>query len=441
MDIPWYPENPPTEQYVNSFAPRIAGPIYQLIEMLGAVPPMRVKAEEVAVGPLSLDASGRLTLPIDSDGVSADVDEGFLEAYARWSLAVRSNIRPDDLLKLEDAESWAWQGAGAWLVRRVKPLSRPGEGLFVGGQVLPLARWGRGGWRFWSGLEAQVGFGRALEVAESVLGAAFQSSESKTPIDLVHLRTALPDVERLWAAIGADIIDRCEGDNQPTAEEMSARDLQIGGVAEAFSLISIDLEDGPTGASQVEHPGGRLLSKGGPSRWREVEPDRVAAGTLLLALTEAGPWRIFRRSSPVLGPWVVSGADFGGQVFGVRGLGVRFESDGRLELDIGNAFVGPVTSSGLSMAQHLGVTGSGSGRWLLEDGRLSFEDLETDGLTIHERSDSSPLGMPSPQVDNSAAFFARSIESVLWKVEASKEALVLKARFQGVPANLRLSRT
>lgn len=436
----------------------LTAPAERLVAAVGPAPPFRLAvASEPGAGFGWFDALGRLNLdpaflkngaiaarhPRDERG-----DGGLsgalrlvltlLEGAARWAMTLRANLLPEELERLELARSWSWEGMGLWLASRAlgdaaleDPLAR---------QPVPhLAAGGREAAALWRALEARRGLAQALEAAEALAVAAAKGGEALPQAAIQALPQALADAPEFLLHLGELALGGAPSPLAPRRMEVSAEDLQLGGVAEAGSLVALTVTGVPGAPCAVEVEGGQVFVRR-DGRWQPLRGEVEHSAELLMVFLEGGAWRVHRAPNPLLGWWIIRGADFAGQVFGVRGLSVRFDADGSLEVQLGDAIVGPINASGLSMAHRLGVSGIGRGRWALEEGRLQLSELETGELTVHARGSGSPFAFPSPQADQSAAFFARSLESVPWRIITGEEELSLTSSFGGAPASLRLSR-
>ena len=409
--------------------------VTRLSERLGAAPPFVVRVDEAARSPAAFDEAGALHLHPSLGGSDAPIPllNALVEAAGRWALTVRWGLAPQRLAQLEAERAWPWGALGVWLAQWGGVAPAGLAPVVVQGDVLPIGRWGRGGYRVWRALAQEVGPTRALTEAEALLRAP----EGDAPPRLLTLLGLSGDA---GIPLAARLFEALEGEPELALHGMGARDLQVGGQAGAGALIPVDLSPSPAGPTQLDGALSFALLRPEGGGWRRVTGPLPGGGTLLLVTSADGPWRVHREASPLLGTWLVRGADYGGRVFGARGLGVRFEADGRLELELGDAFVGPVTPSGLSMAQEVGISGAGRGRWAMEEGLLHLRELETGHLTMHSRAAGPTVAFPSSQAEESALFFARSIESVRWEIDEGDGALTLRSRFFGVPASLRLSR-
>lgn len=124
-------------------------------------------------------------------------------------------------------------------------------------------------------------------------------------------------------------------------------------------------------------------------------PVRLAAGhgeTLLLAAAAAGPLSMTAQPEPLVGGWTLASGELGQRVGAARGVELTLQADGRVEISLANAFLGPVSGDVLSLASRLGASGFGGGRWRTTElgeqpgtGTLVFSGLSVDHLTIHPR--------------------------------------------------------
>ncbi|MEQ1564488.1 MAG: hypothetical protein ABMA64_02535, partial [Myxococcota bacterium] len=132
------------------------------------------------------------------------------------------------------------------------------------------------------------------------------------------------------------------------------------------------------------HPrGGRVRVEGDGF----VDEPWAEAGVELRGLAAAAttPCRFLPDAGAPLGPWDVSSAEGFGQVMGARGMRFVFHPDGRLEIVLADAFVGPLAA--VTMAGEVGTSGVCAGRWRVAgEQRVGFEAVDTTSLTLHSRT-------------------------------------------------------
>jgi len=128
--------------------------------------------------------------------------------------------------------------------------------------------------------------------------------------------------------------------------------------------------------------GGRIEAQGPGA----IEEPWARAGETLSTLIGAadGPCRFVPDPGGPVGSWEVASAEGFGQVMGARGISFEFRADGRLQLVLADAAVGPLAA--VAMAEEVGTSGVTQGRWRV-DGRflLRFEGIESHNLTMHGR--------------------------------------------------------
>lgn len=131
------------------------------------------------------------------------------------------------------------------------------------------------------------------------------------------------------------------------------------------------------------HPRGGVVKVDGPGA---VAEPWAAGGVELRTLAGATHERcgLEPHSGGPLGTWDVASAEGYGQVMGARGISYRFHGDGRLEIVMADAFVGPLAM--LEMAETVGTSGLCRARWSVSGNQqMRFHDIDTSGLTMHGR--------------------------------------------------------
>jgi hypothetical protein len=237
-------------------------------------------------------------------------------------------------------------------------------------------------------------------VAPSLGAAAPEIALAVGTGDLTAHPRAGVAVFRAWKQRGVDPMRQTryllEGGIVSPAEWLTLGDW-VFSVAGAGSMLPVHAERGPdlvppatlspwswgiVAVPELPH-GGRLETTPGSAvddAWIPAgEPTRV----LFAATTE--PARVWLEPGAPLGTWDVASAEGFGQVMGGRGVGFTFLPDGRLEIVLADAFVGPLAA--VAMAGQVGTSGLCTGRWKVAGGHLlAFTDIATGSLTLHGRS-------------------------------------------------------
>lgn len=170
-----------------------------------------------------------------------------------------------------------------------------------------------------------------------------------------------------------------------------------------------------------------------------VEPAWAPAGQELRAVVSAagGPVRVVDRPGAPLGDWDVASAEGFGQVVGARGIRFRFSPDGRLEVVLADAFVGPLAA--LAMAEEVGTSGLCTGSWRVAGQRwLRFDGIDGRSLTLHGRSRDRFL---VPAKGFGLGEWLQSLSEAPWAwQEGPSDRLVLRGRMRGAEVEVRLRR-
>lgn len=441
------------EALLDPLRPLLAPHVATLEALLGSLPPLRVELGALepgrgavlsAAGALILDerfAHGGGPLPEDAAllerGLPAmdragRLGSSLIEGLARWALTLRTNLAPSRLPHLEAAGHFAWAGAGAWLARKVGVDPGPAEVWAARlGEGVPLAAWDRAGWILWSSLEAGWGFGSTLDRLEGCL-AWWAAGE----VDIATRLLAERGADAGWARATA-LVARSFAGGAAVGLEAGAS-LVATGAGPALWVAEVEA-GGPGNPVVVSTLGGHARVEA-PGGWRDVRGAFIEGGRLLLSTEGPGLVSVTRQPSALLGEWIVRGADWAGRVFGVRGIVCRVLADGRLELDLADAFAGSLTGEGITLAERVGVSGGGRGRWRVDGETLTVSELGAETLTLHSRSARSPVAFPSGDIELQAAFIAQAVCAVPWRVAVEGDTVRLHSVISGQPATLRLGR-
>ncbi len=180
------------------------------------------------------------------------------------------------------------------------------------------------------------------------------------------------------------------------------------------------------------HRRGGFVEVDGPgavhSPWAPAaEPLRTLAGS------PEGSSRLTPSPGGPVGAWEVASAEAFGQIVGARGIRFDVRSDGRLELTLADAFVGPLAA--VAMADELGTSGVTEGSWAVAGPhRLAFAGLERALLTMHGRRQG--FALPSGGFGLEPWLKALCEEPWAWKAQGDR--LVLRGTMRGGAVEVRL---
>jgi len=149
------------------------------------------------------------------------------------------------------------------------------------------------------------------------------------------------------------------------------------------------------------------------------------------------PARVWLEPGAPLGSWEVASAEGFGQVMGARGVGFTFLPDGRLDIVLADAFVGPLAA--VAMAGQVGTSGVCTGRWKVAGPHhLAFSDIATGSLTLHGRSRDRFL-VPAQGFGLGEWLHALADGPWAW-MPVQTDRLVLRGRMLGGDVEVRLRR-
>lgn len=184
------------------------------------------------------------------------------------------------------------------------------------------------------------------------------------------------------------------------------------------------------------HPRGGFVKLEGDGL---VDDAWAEAGTELrtLAVAASSACRATPEPGGPLGAWEVSSAEGFGQVLGARGIRFTFSADGRLELVLADAFVGPLAA--VAMAEQVGTSGVCAGRWRVAGKQqLRFDGIETRSLTLHSRTRDRFM-MPARGFGLGEWLIALGEDVWGWQLSTT-DRLVLRGRMMGGDVEVRLKR-
>lgn len=180
--------------------------------------------------------------------------------------------------------------------------------------------------------------------------------------------------------------------------------------------------------------GARLVWEGDAT----VDPAWAPAGQDLhgVASTTAAPARVGEAPGAPLGDWEVASAEGFGQVVGARGIRFSFRRDGRLEVVLADAFVGPLAA--LALAEEVGTSGVCGGTWRVAGQRwLRFDRIDPRSLTLHGRKDRFLV----PARGFGLGEWLQSLSEAPWAwQEGPADRLVLRGKMRGADVEVRLRR-
>lgn len=181
------------------------------------------------------------------------------------------------------------------------------------------------------------------------------------------------------------------------------------------------------------HPrGGRIRIEGEGA----IEEPWASGGQPLSTLAgalQAGA-RLLPDPGGPLGAWEVASAEGFGQVMGARGIVFMFRPDGRLELVLADAFVGPLAA--VAMADEVGTSGTCTGRWRVAGNHLvRFSEIETRSLTMHGHRDRFLM----PARGFGLGEWLSALSEDVWSWQRTGDArLILRGRMLGGQVEVRL---
>ncbi len=176
-------------------------------------------------------------------------------------------------------------------------------------------------------------------------------------------------------------------------------------------------------------PGGRISTAGAgccSSKWWR-------AGTVVVVGATDGEGTVEAAPAGVGGRWQVASASVAGQVMGARGVLWTLWEDGRLEIVLSDAFVGPLAA--LPVASEVGTSGVATGRWRVDEADvLTFEGVTTAGLTVHgrrgDRMGGRALGFGIPE-------WIADLNEGPWRFVKADDRLVMRGAMRGAPVEVR----
>jgi len=180
------------------------------------------------------------------------------------------------------------------------------------------------------------------------------------------------------------------------------------------------------------HPRGGRVEVEGPGAvhtpWaRAEEPLRSLAGA-----PEAASQLSPAPGGPV-GSWDVASAEVAGHIVGARGVRFDIHPDGRLELTLADAFVGPLAT--VALADELGTSGVTHGRWgVAGPHRLRFAGLDPTALTVHGWRQ----GFALPSGGFGLERWIEALREAPWAWKAHGDRLVLRGTMGGAAVEVRL---
>ena len=162
--------------------------------------------------------------------------------------------------------------------------------------------------------------------------------------------------------------------------------------------------------------------------------------TVLLVAPEGGKVDLQARPAGPVGRWAVVAGSIPSRIYAARGIEVELRADGRAEVVLADAFVGPPTDDAIDMARRMGASGSGHGRWRVSSlteggGELCFDKLVLDDVTVHPRL-TGGFALPA---DAWLGPVKRVLEAMAgarfqWRQEGAR--LLLTGRVAGMPVEI-----
>jgi len=187
------------------------------------------------------------------------------------------------------------------------------------------------------------------------------------------------------------------------------------------------------------HPRGGHVEASGPGGAAQAWAPAGEALRTLAGATD-GPCKLVGRPGAPVGCWEVASAEGFGQIMGARGIQLELYADGRLQLILADAAVGPLAA--LAMAEEVGESGVSNGRWTVAGPRrLAFHQVRSESLTLHGRKGQG-FAMPSGGFGIGAWLQALEEGAWAWKQTPGPpgppERLVLRGQMMGSTIEVRL---
>lgn len=396
---------------------RLLAPVRELVDRalvaIGSRDPVRVRTADIEgvyrlQGDELLLSTGLLGPavhhPLEPDGPVPPID--------RWRRAAASVLEAAALLRLahvtrqEVGSDWRWVGAAIYATDRAAP---------------------------------------ELAIAEPDLALAIATG------DPGRFPRAGVAVFRAWQAMGREPLDQVRylltGGVLSSAEWLEIG-RWVGSAAGAASALSVVVERPADSDIPCEvppwswrplrvpaHPRGGFVKVEGEGA---VGEPWAAGGHELrtLAAAAATTCRFAPMAGGPVGSWDVASAEGFGQVMGARGIRYDFHADGRVDVVLADAFVGPLAA--VAMADNLGTSGVAEGRWRVAGPySLAFYDLQTQSMTLHSRT-RDRFVMPARGFG--LAEWLKALVEQPWVWQVNGDRMVLRGRMMGGEVEVRLKR-
>jgi hypothetical protein len=182
------------------------------------------------------------------------------------------------------------------------------------------------------------------------------------------------------------------------------------------------------------HPRGGVVEVEGPGAvaqpWAEAgRPLRTLAGCL------GAPCTLRPGVGGPVGRWSVRSAQGFGQVYGARGVAFLFKANGRLEIQMADAFVGPAQAA--AMAERMGTSGTATGTWRVAGPhQLRFGPLDAQAVTMHGHE----RGFVLPASGFGMGALLQALQEDVWTWALDGDRLVLQGHMMGGGVDVRLVR-
>lgn len=328
----------------------------------------------------------------------------------RWRRAAASVLEGVALLELsrrceaQAGDDWRWTGAAAYAAHRVAPelgiahadlavaiaTGHPGGHPRAGGAVMQA----------WHAAKADP----LAQAVRLLKGGVLSAAE--------------------WLRLGAWVLSPRGG--------RGALPVQVEPVAPRDVPCALDAWSWQPLLVPGHSRGGRVVVQGAGAvdqPWARADH----ALKTLAAAVDGGCSLVTDTGGPV-GTWEVASAEGFGQVMGARGVRFEFSADGRLQVVLADAFVGPLAAVG--MADRMGTSGTCSGRWCVAgEQELRFVGIETHSLTMHGRRDR--FAMPAKGFGMGEWLMALGEGTWVWG-RTDDGRLLLRGRMLGGEVQVRL---
>jgi hypothetical protein len=241
---------------------------------------------------------------------------------------------------------------------------------------------------------------------------------------LVRAREAIDPAE--WLAIGRWVFD------------VTGAAAALPGPVPHVADVDVPLDLGPWRWQPLAvpaHPrGGEIVVSGGVAVGEAWAVARRVHRTIAASTTGG---RLSTAAGGPVGRWEVKSAQGYGQVYGARGLVYVFKASGALELELADAFVGPLRAA--EAAEHVGTSGTASGEWRVAGPHLvRFDRITPQNLTMHGHG-REKFKLPADAFGMGPML--QAMQEDVWAWSTDGDQLSLRGTIMGGSVEVRLRRT